>query len=136
MNLGRIVMFAGFLLSSGFVASASQAAPAVKFSCDNVGGTDEWTIYVDLEAKKAGFFDNDSTALVPFKTVKFLESRPPQTLYIFEGADSQGGASDTIRIAFNQTKKSASITFNLGQQNERTLKSENGCSEDTDINLD
>ncbi|MCX6123737.1 MAG: hypothetical protein NTV34_03150 [Proteobacteria bacterium] len=114
----------------------SEEASGNKYSCSNVGGTDEWTIYVDLDKRVAGFFDNDATVKVPFKTMKVLESAPPQTLYVFEGLDRSGNEDDKIGISFNKTTRSASVTFELGQPNQRTLSAKNGCELDADIDLD
>ncbi len=122
-------------LCLAFLGVTANAAPATKFSCSNVGGTDEWTIYIDLDKKLAGFFDNDSTAVVPFKSMRSLESIPPQMIYTFEGQDS-GSAGEKIRISFNKTRKSASVTLSIGLSTERTLTSQDGCEVDEDIDLE
>jgi hypothetical protein len=122
-------------LCLAFFGVTASAAPATKFSCSNVGGTEEWTIYVDLDKKLAGFFDNDSTAVVPFKSMRMLESLPPQMLYTFEGQDA-GSAGKKIRISFNKTRKSASVTLSLGLSTERTLTSQDGCEVDEGIVLE
>jgi len=98
-----------------------------KFSCGNVGGTEEWTIYVDLNNKLAGFFDNDTTVVVEFKEVKLLKSRPPQRIYLFEGRDTSGGPGEKLRISFNKTSLKGSVTFINKQGRERTLKALDGC---------
>jgi hypothetical protein len=109
------------------------AEPGQKFSCSNVAGIEEWTIYIDLDQKKAGFFDNDSTVVVPFTQMRLLESIPPQRQYTFEGADSNG--SDQIRIVFNKTRMQASIILSLGQDDERQEESLDGCEEDDNFIL-
>ncbi len=120
------------LLILGFGFSAQAAA--AKFSCANVGGTAEWTIYVDLEKKLAGFFDNDTTVTVPLVEITSLESFPPQTEYIFKGSDTAGAESDTLQINFNLTKKSAFVTFDDGKE-KTTQKSLDGCVVDNNIDL-
>jgi hypothetical protein len=106
--------------------TALTAAPT-QYSCSNVGGTEEWTIYVDLKKKEAGFFDNDNTATVPYKKVLFTETLPPQTIWTFEGKDTGGGTGERLRITFNQTRLTGTVTFNPGTRKERTLKSLDGC---------
>ena len=122
-------------LSLALFGLTANAATATKFSCSNVGGTEEWTIYVDLDKNLAGFFDNDSTVVVPLKSMKRLESIPPQMLYTFEGQDT-GSAGEKIRISFNETRKSAAVTLSLGLRTERRLTSEDGCKVDDDIDLE
>ncbi len=115
------------------VATAAMAAPT-KFSCSNVGGTAEWTVYVDLEQKKAGFFDNDNTAVVPLVNVESLESRPPQMVYTFEGKDTGGGTNEVLQISFNYTKRKAYVTFNP-KPGAKTLEALDGCVVDNNINF-
>lgn len=101
---------------------------AQKFSCSNVGGTEEWTIYVDLKKELAGFFDNDTTSVVELKEAKTLRSRPrPTKLYIFEGDDATGGPDEKLRITFNQTALEGKVTFINKNGRERTLKALDGC---------
>lgn len=106
-----------------------------KFSCSNVGGTEEWTIYVDLKKKLAEFFDNDTTTVVDLKEVKTLKSRPPQELYIFEGEDAGGGDGERLRITFNRTALKGSVTFINSRSKERTLKALDGCVANEKITL-
>jgi len=101
-----------------------------------VGGTDEWTLYVDLNKKLAGFFDNDSTVVVPMTDFKSLESNPPQNLYIFEGKDTGGGDDEKLAIYFNATKMTGTLILALGTDDERSLEAENGCVADDDIDLE
>ena len=54
-------LFITLLLMTSMQATAANQ----RFSCSNVGDVEEWTIYVDLQKGLAGFFDNDSTVVVP-----------------------------------------------------------------------
>lgn len=112
------------------LAAGAQAQAATQFSCSNVGGTEEWTIYVDLEKKLAGFFDNDTTVVVPLKDIHFFDTLPRQTEYVFEGEDESGRNGSRVRIYFNESEMSASITLNLGERDEFTIDSKNGCKAD------
>ncbi|MBI2027212.1 MAG: hypothetical protein HYS98_05360, partial [Deltaproteobacteria bacterium] len=112
-----------------------------KFSCGNVGGIAEWTLYVDLNKRLAGFFDNNTTAVVPLISSVSLETDPPQTTYTFEGLDITSGPKDRLQIDFNHTKLTASVTLinNNGRAEKRiTHKSHNGCvaNDKVDINLE
>lgn len=117
------------------VKTANDSAEPKKFYCNGVGGTDEWTIYVDLDKKLAGFFDNDSTVVVPLTEYKSLESMPPQDMYIFEGQDTGGGDDEKLRIYFNKTKMEGSLILGLGSESEKILEAENKCVADDDIDL-
>ena len=123
-------------ISLFLLASTTLLAAPSKYICSNVGGTEVWTIYVDLNKKLAGFFDNDNTSTVPLKDIKIFDSRPPQTVYIFEGKDIGGDTNnDTLRISFNVTKMAGHVTFNPGKWDERTLKALDGCRADKNIDL-
>ncbi|MEK6580083.1 MAG: hypothetical protein AABZ55_12720 [Bdellovibrionota bacterium] len=108
------------------ITTASFAADKT-FICNNVGGTEEWTIYIDLGKKAAGFFDNDTTVWIPLKDIVSLESMPPQTLYTFEGKDTGTSGKERISISFNKTRLSGSVTFHVGRSNEKTLEAKDGC---------
>lgn len=118
-----------------FMASGASAAEKSKYSCGNVGDTEEWTLYVDLNKQLAGFFDNDTTSVVPLKEIKFFESLPPQTVYVFEGEDMGGGPNAKLRITFNKTKLSGQVTLHLGQSDENTQDSLWGCKPNEDFEL-
>ncbi|MDZ4663195.1 MAG: hypothetical protein SGJ18_16410 [Pseudomonadota bacterium] len=122
------------LLAMGLSLSV-HAARNSKFSCGNVGGTDEWTVYVDLDKKLAGFFDNDSTVTIPLVSVRSLESNPPQLEYTFAGLDTSGEVSEKMQITFNSTMMSASVTFNLGTRKVTTEESLDGCVVDNLVDL-
>lgn len=124
-----------FVLTVATMVSVASFGAPTKFSCRNVGDVEEWTIYVDLEKKQAGFFDNDSTVKIALKEIKFLETKPPQTLYVFEGKDTNGGEDSKIQITFNRTKSSASVTLDLGTPSEKTLDALDGCEVDNDVDL-
>ncbi len=103
-------------------------AKDTKFSCANVGGTEEWTIRVDLTKKKAGFYDNDSKVIVPLKTQKLGETEPPQWMYYFEGVDKNSTRkNDVLGIDFNETRLTASVTLHVGEKDEKTLEAQDGC---------
>ncbi len=122
------------LLITG-ISLTAQAAKNTKFSCANVGGTAEWTVYIDLEKKLAGFFDNDSTVTIPLVGVLSLESMPPQTEYTFRGRDRANGGRSIMEIVFNATKKSAWVTFDVGTRMADTKQSLDGCVVDNQIDL-
>ncbi|MCX6119008.1 MAG: hypothetical protein NT027_15845, partial [Proteobacteria bacterium] len=100
-------------------ALSSESKPT-KFSCDGVAGVDEWVIYLDLEKKLAGFFDNDNTTVIPLVDTLILESNPPQGVYTFNGQDTGGGEFETLKITFNDFTLASSITFNPNTKDELT----------------
>ena len=117
----------------------SQANTSIKpaqYICSNVSGVEEWTIYIDFNKKLAGFFDNDNTAVVPLKDMKLLESVPPQRLYIFEGKDSGGGSDEVLRISFNETKMTGSVTTDAGGRKPNRMEAEGGCKPARNIDID
>lgn len=114
--------------------SVSAQAADTKFSCSNVGGTQEWTIYVDLSKKLAGFFDNDTTVTVPLVRAVVLESIPTQMEYTFEGKDEYLGEGK-IRIVFNKTKMTAYVVFIDKKGKSESKESEDGCVVDKSIDL-
>lgn len=120
-------------LSLPFAAEATSLRPA-KYSCSNVAGVEEWTIYVDLNKSLAGFFDNDNTAVIRLKNSRFIET-VPQFEYYFEGKDTGGGARERLRITFNLTKMSASVTFNPGTKKATTKKALNRCVYSPNLDL-
>ena len=93
--------FLGAILVVLFGTNSFAAGAATKFMCSNVGGTAEWTIYVDLNKKVAGFFDNDTTVVVPMTDLVSFDTLPPQWEYTFEGKDANGGKNARIKIIFN-----------------------------------
>lgn len=122
------------LLAVLALSGISKAEPAArKFACSNVGGTAEWTINVDLDKKKAGFFDNDTWVVVKLVESKLLESLPPQWQHTFEGKDGK----DSLRIVFNETRLNASVTF-LPKAPKRpsTLVAKDGCKADESVDLE
>jgi hypothetical protein len=126
--------FALALFAFAFAASAQAASK--KFACANVNGVDEWTIYIDLNKRIAGFFDNDSTFTIPLTNVRTLESLPPQTLYTFEGKDSNGNWGGKIRISFNITRRTAFIVTDVGTDKEESMQSKDGCEVNNQIDID
>lgn len=116
-------------------SSISTNNNAETYNCSNVGGTAEWTISVDLKKKLAGFFNNDTTVVIPLKYVRSLETRPPQMVYTFEGNDTES-RGEKMQIRFNETKLKASVTFSLGRRDEKTLEAKDGCQRDKDVDLE
>lgn len=131
---GLVVSACGKSSQSSASLEAARGRKATKFSCSNVGDHEEWTIYIDLKKKLAGFFDNDTTAVVKFKETMILESNPSQTVHLFEGKDRVGDPNDQIKITFNETEKSAHVTLNLDGEI-KTLESIDGCKADSSVNL-
>jgi len=122
-----------FLILVLAFAATGYGRPASKFRCDNVGGTEEWTIYVDLIKKLAGFFDNDDMVIVPLKSAELLKSRPPQLVYTFQGKDRRGRGD--VRITFNRTARAGWVTLGIGTRNEKILRALDGCVEDPTVDL-
>ena len=98
------------------------------FVCENVEGIDEWTIHVDLRVNRAGFFDNDTTSIVPLTKEQSLDTIPPQRVYFFEGLDLNGRSKDLLRIQFNRTTLTASIM--VGAKGEIVWEAKDGCREE------
>jgi hypothetical protein len=124
-------LFVFLIMTSAVTVHAGNT----KFSCSNVSGTAEWTIYVDLDKKLAGFFDNDTTVTVPLVNVLSLESNPPQTEYTFEGPDEYVGGKARIRIVFNETRLTGYVTLIDKRGKSKTARAEDGCEVDSDISL-
>ena len=130
-----------FVLSALFGLTLSQVSMAGKdryFSCSNVGGVDEHTIYVDLVKNKAGFFDNDSTAVVPMVGKIEIDIALNQVIYIFEGVDTSSDGSERLRINFNRATLSGSVTLGIKKPGGegRVLVSEEKCKAERYIELD
>lgn len=115
-------------------ASAMTSHPT-KFSCSGLGGVDEYTVYVDLNKKLAGFFDNDNTTVIPQKDLLILESNPPQYVYTFLGQDTGSAQGDKLKIVFNETRRNAYVVFLPQNGKSKTLKTEQECIIDNDIDL-
>ena len=92
--------------SSSSVESANVGSDF--YRCEGFAGVDEYRSGIDLKAKTADFFDNDSTSDMKLVSIVSLESIPPQTQITFEGKDL--GSNGTLRLVFNQTKLKASIS--------------------------
>lgn len=118
------------VMSLGISAQAADT----KYSCSNVGGTQEWTVYVDLGKKLAGFFDNDTTVVVPFTKFRLLESVPPQMEYSFEGKDEYLGEGK-LRIVFNKTAMTAYVVFIDKNGKSDSKDAEDGCVVDKNVDL-
>lgn len=105
----------------------SAFASPSNYECLSVGGTDEWRVSINLTEKQASFFDNDTESYVSLKDVRSLETLPPQLVYTFEGLDQNGRSDSTLRISFNETRMTGSVTFNAGTADEETVEAEGGC---------
>jgi hypothetical protein len=114
---------------------ASRDVKAQKFSCSGVGGSDneEHRLSFDLEKRKAEYFDNDSSVILPETDRVLLEARPPQIQYTFSGPDR--GGRDTLSIRFNSTLLTASLTITKPSGRSQTLEAENGCRPDENVDL-
>ncbi len=138
------------VLSTGFFAIGAQSfastdaetlissAPA-KFRCSNVGDNEEWVINVDLEKRKASFFDNDGTVLVDLVGIEGLESINAPVNYVFEGEDTHSTPGDRLRITFAMEPfltqaPTASLTLELGKPSQYSLDA-SACVEDDSVNL-
>lgn len=115
-----------FLAAAFAVTSYVYAAENNYYTCSNVGGIAEWTISIDLEKKKAAFFDNDIWTTVELAKINQLESIPTQMQYIFEGKDDHGQGQ--LRITFNQTTLQGFVTFGIGTTQIVTHSAEDGCT--------
>lgn len=126
------------LAAALFTTFASNAHANINtFSCPNVNGEEEYTIYVDLNQKLAGFFDNDNTTVIPYVHTDFFETYPLQTRYLFEGKDTGGAARTKMLISFTEMggRFNASVTLNVGRRDEVTWEAKNGCRPDTSVKL-
>ncbi|MGE0173220.1 MAG: hypothetical protein AB7T49_10555 [Oligoflexales bacterium] len=117
------IIMATTLLSQGAAAKES----AQNFICENVGGVEEWTIYVDLDKETAAFFDNDTMVEVPLTEVTLIDSPTRQETFTFEGADTGVGPGHLLQIRFNKTSLQGSVVFSLGENDEEVLSALNGC---------
>lgn len=126
------------LATALFASLASYAHAGNTFSCPNVNGVEENTIYVDLNKKLAGFFDNDKTTVIPYVGTDFFETHPVQTQFRFEGSDTGGAAGTKMRISFTEMggRYSASVTFKSGRRDEFTWEANDGCHFDSKVNLE
>ena len=119
------------LLTLVFAINSQAEAAATKFSCGNVGNEEEWTIYVDLSKKLAGFFDNDTTETLPLSKMRLIETYPSQTVYEFQEKNSE-----TV-IYFNKTKLTASVSFRESATDKLTsYEAINGCKIDNSVDLE
>src|SRR5689334_9864386 len=94
-------------LLSLMAAPAFSAVSKDFYSCEGLGGVDEYRVGIDLKTNKAGFFDNDTTSVMKLTDVNILESLPPQTQMIFEGKEAS--YAGTLKLYFNLTRKTASL---------------------------
>lgn len=118
------------LLLALSLSTQAFAKSETQFYCANVGGTEEWTISVDLKAKQAGFFDNDTTTVVDL--VAEARGKNGAKLYIFEGEDTGSAEGDRLKIVFNKTELQASVHF-IPKKGRTTVKrSYDGCVAEKD----
>lgn len=107
-------------------STTASAAGKGFYTCYEVGGTDEWTVHVDLQKKEAGFFDNNVWSVIPLVSHMVLESNPPQDEYTFFGTDI-GNAGKPMKIIFNKTRMKASVILDIGTLDEAVYEAEGGC---------
>ena len=88
-------------------ASAFSAHAKPFYECSGLADVEENRVGINLNSKKAGFFDNDSTSYLRLTDTKILESYPPQTQMIFQGKDA--GYAGTLKLYFNLTRKTVSL---------------------------
>ncbi len=116
-----------FVLSTA--AYAKKAEPKF-YSCDGVGGVEEYVVGINLEQKKASFFDNDSYTYMKLVRTYSLESNPPQLVMEFLGDDAS--YSGQIEVSFNVTKSNVVVTSIDTADNSRTLIGEADCKPATE----
>lgn len=119
-----------FILLLAFTALNAQA----NYQCSKVGGIEEWTIYIDLKNKLAGFFDNDTTVVVPLVKTGQLEILDPITFYYFEGEDTNSENNSRLGISFNLDALSAAVVLE-SQHGKTPLQALDKCKFNDRINL-
>ncbi len=122
---GAAMMKMFFLVVVSVLVGQSALAANGTYRCTHVGGVEEYTIEVNLNSHKAAFFDNDSWSVIGLKSTSQLETLPPQLLYVFQGRDAYDGV---IKIEFNASRMSASVTEGVGSSRESRMAAEGGCT--------
>lgn len=97
---------------------------AQRYECGEVGGIEEYAIYVDLDLEVACFFDNDSCVRIELVASKLKEDFSNHSAYIFEGKTR---ASGKIKIEFSIPLLEAQVTEYIGTDSEQTMKSHKAC---------
>ena len=88
----------------------SSAFPSSKkdfYECGPFAEVEEYRVGIDVKKQKAGFFNNDSTAILTLTDTHILESLPPQFKMIFEGKEASN--KSRLKLYFNLTKKHARL---------------------------
>lgn len=83
-----------------------SSAHAAQYNCAGFADVEEYRSSIDLAAKTADFFDNDTTIDMTLVKTEFLESIPFQTRYIFESQDTGLGVT---RLYFTTPSLSATL---------------------------
>lgn len=112
------------LIAALSLLAATSAQAADHYECEGFAGVDEYRVGITLSKKKAGFFDNDGTSIMALKSVKSLESMPPQTLYTFVGSEVSYDGS--LRLEFNETRLHA-VLISIDSKGKEELIGEAPC---------
>lgn len=94
-----LVFLTTLMATTGFAADF--------YECSGFDDVEEYRVGVDFKKNQASFFDNDTTSVLPFTDLKFIETLPPKTLYIFEGEDK--GTAGRLEVTFNATNDTANL---------------------------
>ena len=112
------------LIAALSLLAATPAHASNFYECEGFAGVDEYRVGITLSEQKAGFFDNDATSIMTLKSVKSLESNPPQALYTFEGPEAS--YDGTLRLQFNQTRLHA-VLISIDRNGKEELLGEAPC---------
>lgn len=89
-------------------AATAFSAPAKHFyKCSGLGGVDEYRVGINLNSKKAVFFDNDANSYMKLTKSEAFYIGKPQTKMTFEGKDANG--SGTLRLSFYLPRKTVTL---------------------------
>lgn len=111
------------ILALAMCTSISVFATGGKeFGCFNVGGTEEWTVDIDLQTGKAAFFDNDSWSYMKL-TDRKMDSSTGHYIYFFEGKDASGGPLTRLKMSFDINSKKINLFANNGRGKVKLLGS-------------
>lgn len=119
------------LLVAAFAAVALGTAYSSErelyYKCTNIGGVQEYTIEVNLNTRKAAFFDNDSWSVLGLDSVQHVEADealPPQMVYNFQGPDAYG---KRMLIRFKYSHLSGGVLPNALTPTGKWMEAADGC---------
>ena len=118
--LKTIPLFAILACSAHATTSASSTKDGTPdalnetYECSLVDDFDDWRLNIDVTAGTLNFFDNDHESSLSIVQPSEI---PPQRIFYFEGVDSMDPATK-LSVIFNQTTGFASLTDNVGEENE------------------